>query len=181
MLVVTKVVALQGSEGEQREKKAKPKADAGKGVSEEAEKVVTEVEVAKSISEHEIDTSEKDVFPAENAVTDFKCEICDFSSNWKNGLEIHMSRKHSFIEQLDGNCSLSDEDKDDDHKYLETLQYWKSGKLSSVYQTYLDANEIIDESNFEEDVKKMEKEKILEARKSAFGEDFKYYPPWRNW
>ena len=78
-----------------------------------------------------------------------------------------MSLKHSFNEQLDGNCSLSDEDKDDDHKYLETLYYWKSGRLSSVYQTYLDANEIIDKSNFEEDVKKIEKEKILEARKSA--------------
>ena len=153
----------------------------------EAEKVVTEAEVEKSNLEKDI--SEKDIvlekgkITAENALTDFKCEICDFSSNWKNGLEIHMSRKHSSIEQLDGNSSLSliDEDKDDDQKYLDTLHYWKSGRLSSVYQTFLDANEIIDKSNFAEDVKKIEKEKILEARKSAFGNDFKYYPPWRNW
>ena len=85
----------QAAEQAVMNEKATMKADAGKCVSEEAEKVVTEVEVAKSNSEHEIDTSEKDVSPAENAVTDFKCEICDFSSNWKNGLEIHMSRKHS--------------------------------------------------------------------------------------
>ena len=27
-----------------------------------------------------------------------KCEICDFKTNWKNSLSVHMTRKHSKIE-----------------------------------------------------------------------------------
>ena len=37
---------------------------------------------------------------------DFPCLICDFSSNWKNGVEIHMARKHSTIDQTDGIISF---------------------------------------------------------------------------
>merc|ERR1712126_294067 len=33
----------------------------------------------------------------------FGCEICDFRSNTENGLNIHMSKKHARIEQIDGN------------------------------------------------------------------------------
>ena len=38
---------------------------------------------------------------------EFKCELCDFVSNKATGLNIHMSRKHTTIEQLDG---AADED-----------------------------------------------------------------------
>ena len=31
---------------------------------------------------------------AEQAPADFNCTICDFKSKWKNGLSVHMTRKH---------------------------------------------------------------------------------------
>ena len=109
----------------------------------------------------------------------FVCELCDFVSNWKNGLNIHLSRKHGDIEQLDGHndSSFSDE------KYYHSRHYWEKGRLGTVYQTYLDANEIIDKSDISEDAKLIEKEKLLNARKSAFGQNklnFKYFPPWNG-
>ena len=117
--------------------------------------------------------------PAENAVTDFSCLICDFESNWKNGLKIHIARKHDNIEQMDGNNSLNIDEVDEDQKYSETHHYWKTGKLGTIFQSYLDANEIVDKSNLEEEAKAREKEKILEARKHAFGNHFRNYPPWK--
>ena len=39
---------------------------------------------------------------------------------------------------------------------------------------------IIKKSDFAEHEKKVEKEKVMEARKEAFGDDqYRYYPPWR--
>ena len=107
----------------------------------------------------------------------FVCELCDFVSNWKNGLNIHLSRKHGDIEQLDGHndSSFSDE------KYYNSRHYWEKGRLGTVYQTYLDANEIIDKSDLSEDDKFIEKKKLLNARKSALGQNkhnFKNFPPW---
>ena len=34
---------------------------------------------------------------AEQAKGKFKCEICDFESNWENGLSVHITRKHTII------------------------------------------------------------------------------------
>ena len=58
------------------------------------------------------------------AEVDFYCELCDFTSNWENGVRIHMARKHSQIEQLDG----FSEDISEDNKYSDTEKYWKTGK-----------------------------------------------------
>ena len=69
----------------------------------------------------------------------YHCEICDFKSNWTNGLKIHMSRRHSKIEQIDGNYD-SEEDEN----------YWKDGKISQQYQSFLDVNKIIEESELSE-------------------------------
>ena len=56
--------------------------------------------------------------------------ICDFESNWANGLSVHMSRKHAEIEQLVGGNSVSDDNPDnDDDKYLKTIQYWHNESL----------------------------------------------------
>ena len=38
----------------------------------------------------------------------FDCELCDFVSNRKNGVAVHMNRKHQNIEQLDGNTTFSE-------------------------------------------------------------------------
>ena len=115
---------------------------------------------------------------AEKAGNDFKCLLCDFTSNWENGLQIHMTRKHNTIEQIDGNSTFDGEETQDDKQYSGTQYYWKTGRLGTVFQSFLDANEIIENSNFETETKNQEKEKILEARKSAFGDDFRYFPPW---
>ena len=57
---------------------------------------------------------------AEKAEVDFSCLICDFRSNWENGLKIHMARKHCNIEQFDGNVSVASDELDDDKKYSKT-------------------------------------------------------------
>ena len=53
----------------------------------------------------------------------FECMICDFKSNWENGLKVHMSRKHATIDQLDGH---TDECVEDD-KYSGSKHYWMKG------------------------------------------------------
>ena len=72
------------------------------------------------------------------------------------------------------------EDECEDEKYAETEKYWKTGILSTAFQSYLDANKLIDRSDFTEKEKEDEKAKILEARKLAFGDDFRFVPPWRK-
>ena len=128
--------------------------------------------------EHDIENSHEDVNTSTEQVEGYICEICDFKSKWSNGLSIHSSRKHSKIEQLDGN---DDGGTDEDREYDETINYWREGKISTIYQSFLDVNAITEESDLEEHEKKMEKEKVLEARKEAFGDDlYRYYPPWRS-
>ena len=43
----------------------------------------------------------------------------------------------------------------------------------------IDANQLIDESSLDEKDKEIEIAAVLSARKEAFGDEFKYYPPWR--
>ena len=161
---------------------ARSKVQAEKADLIEAEKAVIFNSEQKE-AEHEEEISEKDVISEKESIlidkseNEFNCEICDFTSNWKNGLEIHMTRNHSSVEQLDGNVTIDD---DVDEEYTRTRHYWKSGWLGSVYQCFLDANQIIDNSNLKEEVKELEKEKILDARKLAFGNNFMYNPPWSN-
>ena len=71
----------------------------------------------------------EDVKLAEEAKDNFSCEICDFRIN----LAIHMTKKHSNIEQLDGSSSIS-EDYDEKEKYSRTIHYWKEGTLGTVFQ-----------------------------------------------
>lgn len=112
---------------------------------------------------------------AEQAAKEFNCELCDFRSSWKNGLSVHMTKKHSKIEQLDGNSDTIEAENDD---YQSTKHYWASGYLGTAYQTYLDAVKIIDNSDMNECEKEKENFKILEARRQAFGPNFKNFPPW---
>ena len=109
---------------------------------------------------------------------DFCCEFCDFKSNWQNGLSINMARKHSKLEQLDGNDSFNEASEDE--KYLSIKHYLKNGWLGSAYQTFIDAIEVIDSCNLQEDVKDVEKTKVLEARKCALGSNFRGLPPWNS-
>ena len=61
---------------------------------------------------------------------------------------------------------------------MRTIRYWQEGKLGTVFQSYLDAIEVIDMSDFSEELKEEEKAKVLDARNQAFGPDFAFYPPW---
>lgn len=112
---------------------------------------------------------------AETATETFECIICDFKSNWENGLKVHIARKHEKIEQLDGVVDL---DHENDERYDNTKHYWKKGWLGTVYQCFLDANKIIDDCDMLEEEKDKEREKILAARKVAFGSSFVNFPPW---
>ena len=62
-----------------------------------------------------------------------------------------MMRKHSQLEQLDG--YISDNTDNEDKKYAETEKYWKTWILSTIFQSYLDANKIVDRSDLTENEK----------------------------
>ena len=116
---------------------------------------------------------------AEQVKEIFCCDICDFCSNWENGLAIHMTRKHAKIDQLDGSSSIKEES-DENDVYAATIRYWKEGILGTVFQSFLDATKVIEESDLSDKFKDVEKAKVLEARKQAFGSDFVHFPPWRK-
>ena len=110
---------------------------------------------------------------AEQAKRDFQCELCDFKSIWKNGLEIHMKKMHKEIEQLDVHSEIIA-----DEEYNRSKHYWKTGYLETAFQSYLDAKQLIDESDLSEEDKEQEKQNLLEARNNAFGTNYRYSPPW---
>ena len=112
---------------------------------------------------------------SEKAHPEFSCDLCDFVSNWENGLKIHIGRKHSKIEQLNG---FTDLEVEKDEKYKNRRHYWKGGRHGSVYQTFLDALDILRNSELHEDIKTREKEKVLKARKKSFGPNFQFFPRW---
>ena len=91
-------------------------------------------EIGNSSDKNEISAVEAETFP---------CEICDFESNWTNGLKIHMSRRHSRIEQIGGNFDSEGDE-----------NYWKDGNISQLYQSFLDVNKIIEESEKKRKLKK---------------------------
>ena len=76
-------------------------------------------EASKHLAKRKTDTTE-----ADQALSEYSCEMCDFVSNWKNGLRIHVSRKHGNIEQLDGH----NDDSSSDGKYFNTLKLLGKGK-----------------------------------------------------
>ena len=89
---------------------------------------------------------------------------------------VHKSRKHSTIVQLDGNAEVDGTDRDE--KYFNTEHFWKKGWLGISYQSFIEANEIIDSSDLSFEQKATEKTEILEARKRALGRSFHNFPPW---
>ena len=80
-----------------------------------------------------IDSNEAESAEDEQAGDGFKCELCDFTSTWKGGFNIHMGRKHKLIPQLDGGDFSSELNELDDW-YKGSKHYWKSGDLGQGYQ-----------------------------------------------
>ena len=108
----------------------------------------------------------------------FFCPICDFKSKWSNGLKVHMNRRHTKLEQIDGSvdCITSEQDS----KYHNTEHYWEKGHIGVAYHSFLDANRILDDCDeLSNEEKVEEKNKLLDARKSVFGNSFRNYPPWK--
>ena len=91
-----------------------------------------------------------------------------------------MTKKQAKIEQVDWNETILHDDLEEDAQYSETSNYWKTGRIGTAYQAFIDANDIIEKSNLPEGVKKSEITKILNSRKSAFGTNFSYVPPWNG-
>ena len=59
---------------------------------------------------------------------EFRCEICDFTTNRRKELHIHISKKHAKIEQLDGNttlCSESGSDGDNNNPFQTLFYFYK--------------------------------------------------------
>ena len=83
-------------------------------------------------------------------------------------MHIHMTKKHANIEPVDGNETF-DDDLEEDAQYKETSHYWKTGRLGTSYQAFIDANDCIEKSNLPEEIKKRETTKFLDTRKCAFG------------
>ena len=136
----------------------------------DAEKVDTQQENIENVVPEE----EQNVASTEK-VNVFTCNICAFQSKWENGLKIHTARKHKNIVQVDGCDDIMDEN----DAYESSIGYWETGEVGMAYYTYLDAVKVIENSELSEDDKIVEKTKVTEARKQAFGSNYKYYPPWK--
>ena len=140
------------------------------------EELNLETEVSK-VAEQATEEMDSKQEIAEEASQNFQCELCDFQSSWQNGLNVHMSRKHSKLDQLDG---LDDENVEGE-KYSGSKHYWMKGWLGGAYQSYLDAYDTIELCDLSENEKEVEKAKLLEARKTALGESYAYFPPWEKY
>ena len=71
-----------------------------------------------------------------------------------HGQKIHLTRKHTRIEQMDGNATDSE---DEDEKYSSTKFYWEKGKLGTFYQVFKDADDVSEQSDLSEDGRKSPK------------------------
>ena len=54
------------------------------------------------------------------------------------------------------------------------------GRLGMIYQRFLDANKIIDESDLNEEEQEHEKDALLGARRYVLGDGFVNFPPRRR-
>ena len=90
-----------------------------------------------------------------NAIVDYivevevqECDLCDFKSDRKTGLEIHMSRKHKGIPQIDG---------EDSTEVRDTDCYWDSGHGIKIFGIYNNVLKDIEESDISKEEKAYEK------------------------
>ena len=95
----------------------------------------------------------------DSETTDFEeiehnCDLCDFSSCWKNGLLLHISSSH---ENTDDKLKSSDEITE------LTQSYWKTGNLVSNMEVYINALMDIEKAkNVNDDIKTEEERKLEE-------------------
>ena len=98
--------------------------------SDESDQVVAENAATEDNEGIGSSTTEKNAEVASKVENDFECEICDFRSNRRTGLKVHMSRKHATIEQLDGNMTMPIEDHlDEEFEYYLQTGYMRNPSL----------------------------------------------------
>ena len=98
----------------------------------------------------------------------FQCQSCEFRSKWDTGFKVHMQCLHGDKAQADIT-----------EKYESTANYWKSGFLGTVYQRFLDVNDVINGMDFTVQEKAEAKNAILEAGKPAFNcKNWIDFPSW---
>ena len=109
---------------------------------------------------------------SEAAASHLACEVCGFEAASSVGLKIHTRKKHEEIPQLDGEGPYE--------SYTDC--WWINQRNDSLkcFQKYIDVLKDIDDSTLSEQEKNEEKEKVNNGRKSAFGDNFKWFPPWDN-
>ena len=115
-----------------RQEKRKAAAAAARESNEVNDEVVAEAAATETEEENAVKAATSQGNTAAEAATsseivakEFNCEICDFSSNRRTGLQVHMGRKHARIEQLDGNSTIPIEDQFDE----EMENYLQSGYI----------------------------------------------------
>ena len=101
------------------------------------------------------------------------CYLCEHRSETNGGLKIHKGRKHKDIPQLEWDIE-SERDTDD---------WWDNNSTESmkIFQTYKDVLEEIQESSLTEEEKSIEIERATEGRKKGFGNNYIYFPPWKEY
>ena len=116
----------------------------------ELEDIIKEIKIKLEDSENDAsidDTIQQRSVPSvheiENKENGYSCHFCNFVSTWENGLMVHMGRIHKQIEQLDGmDTSVGEEQ---DNYYLNTETYWRKEVIGRSFQSFLDANKLIEE------------------------------------
>ena len=99
------------------------------------------VEVVNSETQTDVDEPE---------LSEFRCELCKFTSSWSNGLAFHVSSAHKVHRKL----------KCEDEVFRLTQQYWKTGVLESDIQVYINALMDVEEAAVDENVKEEEEKKL---------------------
>ena len=100
--------------------------------------------------------------------------LCDFHGVSTVGLNIHKSRKHEDIPQIDG-ATFNQRESDTDF-------WWEKHQKHSLrsYQMYIDVLQDIEDAKISEEDKILEKENVNNGRKEALGKIWDQCPPWNT-
>ena len=121
-------------------------------------------DVGESLELHS--SNENYVLPA-----GIKCDHCDFSSTWANGLKMHISSVHE-LKQLDKLTR-----KEEREVFHSTQSYWETGILPNNLQVYINALVDVEKANVNEDVKVMEENRLEELWKKMESLKANLFPP----
>ena len=109
--------------------------------------------VSNVIEERNVDHEAEEVsIVNEYPTTEYKCDLCEFTSTWVNGLALHVSSMHELIGQ--------DKLKSEEDIVTMTQSYWKTGKLECNLQVYINALMDVEKANLDDAIKEVEEQKL---------------------